>query len=125
MKYLLDVNVLLAGIWSVHPKHLTTFTWLTGKKLVLCPLSGLGFLRISSNPKAFNYAMPEARKGLEDFCSERGIEWISDDLAPLDSKSKISEEVTDTYLADLAAKHGFKLGTHDGGIKHPAAELIV
>ena len=33
-------------------------------------------------------------------------------------------EVTDTYLADLAAKHGFKLGTLDGGIKHPAAVLV-
>lgn len=47
-----------------------------------------------------------------------------DDLAPLDSKPKVSEEVTDTYLADLAAKHGFKFSTLDGGIKHPAAELI-
>jgi len=27
-------------------------------------------------------------------------------------------------LADLAAKHGFKFGTLDGGIKHPTAELI-
>ena len=26
--------------------------------------------------------------------------------------------------ANLAAKHGFKFGTLDGGIKHPAAELI-
>ena len=48
----------------------------------------------------------------------------SDYLAPLDSKPKVSEEVTDTYLADLAAKHGFKFGTLDGGIKHPTAELI-
>ena len=27
-------------------------------------------------------------------------------------------------LADLAAKHGFKFGTLDGGIEPPAAELI-
>jgi hypothetical protein len=27
-------------------------------------------------------------------------------------------------LADLAAKHGFKFGTLDRGIKHPTAELI-
>jgi len=27
-------------------------------------------------------------------------------------------------LADLAAKHGFKFCTLDGGMKHPTAELI-
>jgi uncharacterized protein len=124
MKHLLDVNVLLAGIWASHPKHLAAFTWLKGKSLVLCPIAGLGFLRISSNRKAFNYAMAQARKGLADFCTERRVEWISDDLAPLDSNPKTSEQVTDTYLADLAARHGLKLGTLDEGIKHPAAELV-
>jgi predicted nucleic acid-binding protein len=124
MKHLLDVNALLAGIWTSHPKHLITFTWLKDKKLVLCPVSGLGFLRISSNRKVFNYAMEQARRGLADFCSERRVEWISDDLAPLDSKPKTSEQVTDVYLADLAAKHGLKLGTLDAGIVHPAVELI-
>jgi hypothetical protein len=29
----------------------------------------------------------------------------------------------DTHLADLVAKHGFKFGILDGGIKHPATEL--
>jgi hypothetical protein len=51
VKHLLDVNVLLAGIWTSHPKHLVIFTWLKGKHLVECPISGLGFLRISSNRK--------------------------------------------------------------------------
>ena len=44
------------------------------------------------------------------------MEWTPDDLAPLDSKPRVSEEVTDTYLADLAAKHGFKFGTLEWGI---------
>ena len=68
--------------------------------------------------------MDQSRGGLERFCFERRVEWMSDDLAPLDSKPKTSEEVTDAYLADLAAKHGFKFGTLDGGIKHPTAGLI-
>ena len=54
MKHLLDVNVLLAGVWASHPRHLDAFGWLQGKSIVLCPLTGLGFLRISSNKKAFS-----------------------------------------------------------------------
>jgi predicted nucleic acid-binding protein len=124
VKHLLAVNVLLAGIWTGHPKHSVVFKWLAGKRLVLCPLSGLGFLRVSSNRKAFNLTMEQARKGLVDFCSDRQVEWISDDLVPWDSKPDSSEEVTDVYLADLAVKHGLKLGTLDTGIVHPAAELV-
>jgi predicted nucleic acid-binding protein len=124
MRYLLDVNVLLAGVWTSHPNHDKTFNWLEGKELVLCPLSGLGFLRISSNKKAFNFPIEKARQGLKVFCSERGVEWIADDLQPLDSKPSDSDSVTDTYLADLASKHGIRLGTLDAGIKHPAAILV-
>jgi predicted nucleic acid-binding protein len=47
MKYLLDVNVLLAAIWANHSRHAETFAWLDGKTIVLCPLGELGFLRIS------------------------------------------------------------------------------
>ena len=45
-------------------------------------------------------------------------------LPPLDSQPQTSEEVTDSYLADLAARHGLKLGTLDTGIKHPAAVVV-
>jgi predicted nucleic acid-binding protein len=124
VKFLLDVNVLLAGIWTSHPHHSETFDWLDGKSVVLCPLASLGFLRISSNKKAFNFAMDKARAGLTSFCAERKAEWIWDDLPPLDSKPDKSDAVTDFYLADLAAKHGLKLATFDTGIAHSAAELV-
>ncbi len=124
MKHLLDVNVLLAAIWDNHPSHARAFDWLSGKDILLCPLCELGFLRVSTQRKAINAPMDKARLLLEKFCSERKAGWIPDDLAALDSSPKRSEEVTDSYLADLAAKHGAKLATLDQGISHPAAEVI-
>jgi len=97
---------------------------LAGKNIVLCPLCELGFLRISSNKKALNAPMEKARDLLEKFATERHAERIQDDLAPLDSRPKTSEEVTDWYLADLSAKHGFRLATFDENINHPSVEIV-
>lgn len=124
MKHLLDVNVLLASVWTTHPRHATVTAWLSGKVVIVCPISELGFLRISTQKKAFNFGMADARTGLEKFLSERKVERIPDDLSALDSKPDKSQEVTDCYLADLAAKHGLKLATLDTGIKHAAVELV-
>jgi toxin-antitoxin system PIN domain toxin len=123
-KHVLDVNVLLAAIWSNHPQHAKAFAWLAGKSVVLCPLSELGFLRISTNKKAFNAPMEQARKLLEQFVTDRKADRVADDLPVLDSHPKKSGQVTDLYLADLAAKHGARLGTFDQAIKHTAVDLI-
>jgi uncharacterized protein len=123
-KHLLDVNVLLAGIWSDHPQHAKAFAWLSGKSVLLCPLSELGFLRISTNKKAINAPMEQARRLLEQFATDRKAERVPDDLPVLDSHPKKSEQVTDHYLADLAAKHGARLGTFDQAIRHAAVDVI-
>jgi uncharacterized protein len=124
-RHLLDVDVLLAAIWANHPQHAKAFTWLNGKNVVLCPLAELGFLRISTNRKAIGAPMAEARKLLKQFAKDRKADRISDDLAALDSHPGNSEEVTDTYLADLAAKHGARFGTFDQTIAHTAVDVIV
>ena len=124
MKYLLDVNLLLAVIWENHSRHAEAFAWLEDKSIFLCPLAELGFLRISTNKKAMNAPMEKARELLERFSIERKAERISDDFAPLDSHPKSAEEVTDFYLADLANKHGAKLATLDEGIHHSAVEVV-
>jgi len=124
MKHLLDVNVLLASVWTTHPQHATATAWLPGKAVVVCPISELGFLRISTQKKAFNVTMADARTGLEKFLSERNATRIPDDLPALDSKPTTSEQVTDHYLADLAVKHGLKFATLDTGIKHAVVELV-
>lgn len=124
MKYLLDVNLLLAAIWQNHPRHAEAFNWLEGKSVLLCPLAELGFLRISTNQKAINAPMAQTRELLLHFCSERQAEWISDDLPALESCSLTSAQVTDIYLADLAQKHHAKLATLDQGIDHQAVEVL-
>jgi predicted nucleic acid-binding protein len=125
MKYLLDVNLLIAGIVLTHSQHTQARGWLSGKEIVLCPIAELGFLRISSNKKAaIGLTMDRAREVLEKFAAERQADRIPDDLPPLGSHPKTSDQVTDHYLADLAAKHGFKLATFDMHLRHPAAVWI-
>ncbi len=126
MKHLLDVNLLLASIIEKHSANAAAQGWLTGKQIVLCPLVELGFLRISTNPAVpgMGFEMKQARASLEKFAAERNAERIADDLPALDSRSAKSSEVTDHYLADLAAKHSLKLATLDFRIKHPSAEVV-
>ena len=124
MKHLLDVNVLIAAIWNTHVHHAQVRAWLSGKEIALCPIAELGFIRISTNPRTMQVPMARARELLARFRAERGAELISDDHDPLESHPKTSLQVTDHYLADLAAKHGMKLATLDGDLKHPAALLV-
>ena len=124
MRYLLDVNVLLAAAWASHPHYAAADAWLKGKSVAVCPLAELGFLRISTHRKAIAAPMEDARKALETFLSETQATRIADDLPALESHAENSEEVTDQYLVALAERHGCKLATLDGGIRHRAVELI-
>jgi predicted nucleic acid-binding protein len=125
MKHLLDVNLLIAGIVQTHSLHNQARVWLSGKQIVLCPIVELGFLRISTNSKsAIGLTMDDARKVLEKFATERKADRIPDDLPALASYPRTSEQVTDHYLANLAAKHGLKLATFDTQINHPFVELV-
>ena len=117
MSHLLDVNLLIQGIWRNHSRHAETFAWLEGKSLCVCPLAELGFLRISTG--IFKAPMSEARALLALFLAERN------DLPALESGPKTSSQVTDFYLADLAQKHGLKLATSDDRISHPAVEVVI
>jgi predicted nucleic acid-binding protein len=124
VKYLLDVNALVAAVWTDHASHSLADCWVQGKLIVTCPLSELGFLRISTHPKALGAAMADARRLLEDFLVQRKVEFLPADLPALRSKAAKSDHVTDLYLADLAASRTMKLATLDGGIPHPAVEII-
>ena len=124
MKHLLDINVLLAAIWQQHPHFAKADAWLVGRQVATCPLTELGFLRISTNKRALHADMAASRQLLEAFLQKHKVECIPADLPALKSSARKSEELTDHYLADLASSKGMKFATFDTGIKHTAVEVI-
>jgi toxin-antitoxin system PIN domain toxin len=124
MKHLLDVNVILAAVWANHPQHAKVDAWLAGKQLATCPLSELGFLRVSTHSKAINARMADARRLLRDFISANHVEFVPADMPALHATAARSENVTDSYLAELASEKKMRLATLDAGIKHAAVEFI-
>jgi predicted nucleic acid-binding protein len=124
MKYLLDVSTLIALIWPSHVHHSQASVWRKGKHIVLCPITELGFIRVSTSP-AFNASMADARKALKDFLKDERPEWIPADLHALEGDvAPTSAKTTDWYLANLAAARGMQWATLDQSAKHSAAELI-
>jgi predicted nucleic acid-binding protein len=124
MKYLLDVNTLLAAILELHPSHAAANAWIRKRNVVLCPISQLGFLRISTHPKVYNLSMPLAQEALRDFEAKRKTGFVPANLSAANLSAPSSDAVTDIYLAELAAKNEMKLATFDAQIDHAAVELV-
>ena len=124
MTYLLDVNCLLAAVWSTHADHSKMDAWVEGKELATCAITELGFLRVSTHPKAIHADMASARQLLEDFIAKRAVRFLPCDLPALRSRATTHGAVTDAYLAELAQSKGMKFAALDRRIRHPAAELI-
>ena len=122
MTYLLDVSTILALLWQTHADHAKVSAWAKGKKLAVCPITELGFLRVSTSA-AFNLPMADARRLLQDFIAS--VEFVPADLRALDGQAApTSAKTTDWYLANLADAHGMHWATLDQSAKHPAAQLI-
>lgn len=111
-------------MWTDHVHHTVVDAWIKGKALATCPLSELGFLRISTHPKALGATMADARNLLRDFTTKHDVEFVGADLSALESTANKSEEVTDSYLADLAGRKHLKLATLDHAISHAAVAII-
>ena len=121
----MDISALLAAIWQTHASHRKVDAWLAGKSVAVCPLSELGFLRISTHPRGpFKAGMPDARELLSDFLAKHKCSFIGADLQALESLATESDSVTDCYLADLAQRHGMRMATLDARLKHASAQLI-
>ena len=120
---LLDVNVLVALAWDSHIHHRAARGWFRAHHSdgwATCPITELGFLRVSSNPKVLPAAIAlesalDVLKALRDVPGHR---FFSDDISPLDAETPAvlgHRQLNDAHLLALARRHGGRLVTFDGG----------
>lgn len=124
MRYLLDVNVLIALIDPAHIQHDRAHAWFgrSGKKAwATCPLTENGVLRIVGHSRYPNSpGTPAAVAALmAGLLALPGREFWPDDVTLLDSRLVDSArlldsgQVTDSYLLALATAHSGQLATFD------------
>ena len=124
IRFLLDVNVLIALIDPAHIQHDRAHAWFakSGKKAwATCPLTENGVIRIVGHSRYPNSPRTPAAVAelMSVFLGLPGHEFWADDLTLFDSRRVRGErlldsaQVTDTYLLALASAHGGQLATFD------------
>jgi hypothetical protein len=129
MKYLLDVNALIAYGFRRHDFHDRVGLWIGANRqhtFLTCSITELGFARILGNVRAYGMDVSDAKTLLLDLKSRAilPLAFIADanDLRALPSWVHSPSQVTDGHLLQLATTHGAILATLDKGI--PGAFLI-
>jgi toxin-antitoxin system PIN domain toxin len=118
--FLLDVNLLMALLWESHEHHDIARGWFrTVNEFATCPVTQLGFARVSSHP-ALGYGMSpdEAFAVLRRLLADSRHRFVPDDLSCDDRVVRTdwissTNQVTDHYLVALARQHRVTLATFD------------
>ena len=126
MKYLLDVNALVALGFLQHEFHERVARWIRalGSKstpeLLTCSITELGFVRVLAQAPQYGFAVSHARSLLLRLKSENKLRFsfLSDDhdVSHLPAWVKSARQTTDGHLAQLAKAHDAVLATLDGRI---------
>lgn len=132
MRYLLDVNSLIALGFIEHTFHNRVASWvrsLTTKEragLATCAITELGFVRILAQVTAYGFTVTQARALLVRLKTgpHLNLTFIADDhdTSHLPPWVKTAKQTTDGHLAELARAHGAVLATLDKRV--PGAFLI-
>jgi hypothetical protein len=129
MRYLLDVNALIAYGFRKHGCHDRASVWIRSRKddrFLTCSITELGFVRILGNVRAYGLDVAHARSLLMDLKAwrELPLQFIQDgnDISFLPTWAKSSVQTTDGHLLQLAHANDAVLATLDEGI--PGAFLI-
>ena len=125
MRWLLDVNALIALAHQGHANHLRVIRWFaslmgSGAGLATCAITEIGFVRVSIQAGFENNApgAAETLRGLKN-SSPLPFELIPDALGADRLPSYVSgaKQVTDGHLLELAKESSMQLATLDKGIQ--------
>jgi predicted nucleic acid-binding protein len=132
MRYLLDVNALVAWGWADHLDHDRTAAWIADVKAqragLLCTSSipQLGFVRVSMQRSRGLLTVRDAADALAGLIAALGKShvFLADDLqaGSFPGWCQSAARTTDAHLLQLAQAHGMELATLDRGV--PGAFLI-
>jgi predicted nucleic acid-binding protein len=132
MRYLLDVNALVALGFLQHEFHERVAHWVRAlvsegvPELVTCSITELGFVRILAQASQYGFTVAHTRTLLLRLKTENTLKFtfIPDDhdVSHLPGWVKTAKQITDGHLAQLAKANGAILATLDGRI--PRAFLI-
>ena len=125
--HLLDVNVLVALLWTNHEQHEAASSWFKRHHRsgwATCPMTQAGFVRVSSNPRVFGHAPApwKAAEILERNLAHPSHRFLPDDVgvrdavAPFEDRLSGHQQVADAYLFGLAVRKRAVLTTFDAGI---------
>jgi toxin-antitoxin system PIN domain toxin len=125
--YLLDINVLVALLWTNHEEHQAARDWYRSHQRTgwaTCPLTQAGFVRISSNPRIFPDAPSSAKAGeiLKANLKHPTHRFWKDEIplaqavTPFAGRFTGHQQTTDAYLFGMAIHKRGVLATFDAGI---------
>ena len=129
MKYLLDVNTLIALGLIEHQFHDRVAVWMktqANSTFFTCSITELGFVRVIAQVSAYDSNVTQARNLLLQLKKNKSfrIEFLTDanDIAHLPAWVTAPGRTTDGHLAQLAAANNALLATVDKSI--PGAYVI-
>src|SRR4029077_14187429 len=132
MKYLLDVNALVALGLLDHVFHGRVATWVrglgtsTGARLLTSPITELGMVKVVAQAPQYGFTVTQARTLLTRLKKSQGVRFafIADDhdVSYLPAWAKSAKQTTDGPLAQLATANDAILAPLDERI--PGAFVI-
>lgn len=127
MKYLLDVNALVALGVLEHEFHERLARWVHPlaangtAELATCSITELGCVRVLLQAPRYGFSLSEARALLRRIKTVNSLNFtfIADnhDVSHIPAWVKTAKQTTDGHLAQLARANGAILGTFDRGIR--------